>query len=171
MATAGLCCILGRVIDNPFAVLTAVVAPAILTNACSVLAMSTSNRVGRVVDRTRAVVAELVGLQPDSDAHGRRQRQLALLRRRSRLLVVALRTVYAALGAFAACAMISVIGDVADVYDVRLLFRVAAVTALAAGCGAVLALVVASAVMVGETTLALRSVDADVDDALVRRPI
>ena len=40
---------------NPFAVLTAVVAPAILTNACSVLALGTSNRLARVVDRTRVV--------------------------------------------------------------------------------------------------------------------
>ena len=38
---------------NPFAVLTAIVAPAILTNASSVLALGTSNRLGRVVDRTR----------------------------------------------------------------------------------------------------------------------
>ena len=49
---------------NPFAVLTAVVAPAILTNACSVLALGTSNRLGRVVDRTRVVARELAGLEP-----------------------------------------------------------------------------------------------------------
>ncbi len=41
--------------DNPFAVLTAVVAPAILTNACSVLCLGTSSRIARVVDRTRVV--------------------------------------------------------------------------------------------------------------------
>src|SRR5271157_4475553 len=45
--------------SNPFAVLTAVVAPAILTNASSVLALGTSNRLARVVDRTRVVAAEL----------------------------------------------------------------------------------------------------------------
>ena len=39
---------------NPFAVLTAVVAPAILTNACSVLALGTSNRLARVVARELA---------------------------------------------------------------------------------------------------------------------
>ncbi len=37
------------VANNPFAILTAIVAPAILTNACSVLALGTSNRLGRVV--------------------------------------------------------------------------------------------------------------------------
>ena len=40
---------LGR---SPFAVLTAIVGPAILTNASSVLCLGTSNRIARVVDRT-----------------------------------------------------------------------------------------------------------------------
>ena len=44
---------------NPFAVLTAIVAPAILTNASSVLALGTSNRLGRVVDRTRVVASAM----------------------------------------------------------------------------------------------------------------
>jgi len=47
--------------NNPFGVLTSVVAPAILTNACSVLALGTSNRLARVVDRTRVVAAVLAG--------------------------------------------------------------------------------------------------------------
>jgi hypothetical protein len=36
---------------NPFAALSLIVAPAILTNASAVLAMSTSNRLARAVDR------------------------------------------------------------------------------------------------------------------------
>src|SRR5271165_3376471 len=47
------------VANNPFAVLTAIVAPAILTNASSVLALGTSNRLGRVVDRTRVVANDI----------------------------------------------------------------------------------------------------------------
>src|SRR6202790_4618608 len=49
---------------NPFAVLTAVVAPAILTNACSVLALGTSNRLARVVDPARVVARELAAIEP-----------------------------------------------------------------------------------------------------------
>jgi len=56
------------VAGNPFAVLTAVVAPAILTNACSVLALGTSNRLARVVDRTRVVARELAALLRGKDA-------------------------------------------------------------------------------------------------------
>ena len=52
--------------SNPFAVLTAIVAPAILTNASSILALGTSNRLGRVVDRTRVVAGELDGFEPGS---------------------------------------------------------------------------------------------------------
>ena len=55
------------VANNPFAVLTAIVAPAILTNACSVLALGTSNRLGRVVDRTRVVAADIAASRPDSE--------------------------------------------------------------------------------------------------------
>ena len=54
---------------NPFAVLTAVVAPAILTNACSVLALGTSNRLARVVDRTRVVARELAAIEPGGSSH------------------------------------------------------------------------------------------------------
>jgi Protein of unknown function (DUF2721) len=38
---------------NPFAAFSLIVAPAILTNAASVLVMSTSNRLARAVDRAR----------------------------------------------------------------------------------------------------------------------
>lgn len=45
--------------ENPFAALSLIVAPAILTNACSVLIMSTSNRVARAADRGRELAREL----------------------------------------------------------------------------------------------------------------
>jgi len=54
------------VANNPFGVLTAVVAPAILTNASSVLALGTSNRLARVVDRTRVVMAEMSHVEADN---------------------------------------------------------------------------------------------------------
>ena len=39
---------------DPFSILTIVVAPAVLTNASSVLALGTNNRLARVADRTHA---------------------------------------------------------------------------------------------------------------------
>jgi len=47
--------------ENPFTALTIVVAPAILTNASSLLCFGTANRLARVMHRTRAVSAQLAG--------------------------------------------------------------------------------------------------------------
>jgi uncharacterized protein DUF2721 len=44
---------------NPFATLSLVVAPAILTNVCSVLVSSTSARFARAVDRARDLARQL----------------------------------------------------------------------------------------------------------------
>ena len=67
------------VATTPFAVLTAVVAPAILTNASSVLALGTSNRVARVVDRTRIVAKELASIDPGNVHYPSLATQLAHL--------------------------------------------------------------------------------------------
>ena len=53
------------VADSPFAVLTLIAAPAVFTNASSVLALGTGNRLARVVDRTRALVKDLHGAEID----------------------------------------------------------------------------------------------------------
>ena len=39
--------------SNPFAILTLIAAPAVLTNAASLLALGTSNRFARNIDRSR----------------------------------------------------------------------------------------------------------------------
>ena len=79
--------------DNPFAVLTAVVAPAILTNASSVLCLGTGNRMARVVDRTRVIAAELASLEGGSSEYQVRVRQLERLQLRAQLLLKASRGV------------------------------------------------------------------------------
>ena len=157
--------------DNPFAVLTAIVAPAILTNACSVLALGTSNRVARVVDRSRVLAAEVVKIGASERGHGHRLRQIERLRLRALLLMSALRMIYAALGSFASCAVISVIGALASSYELSLLYHLAAVVALIVGLGAVTALVVGCSKMVAETRLALLGMSAEVSDTLAERAI
>jgi hypothetical protein len=157
--------------DNPFAVLTAVVAPAILTNACSVLALNTSNRVARVVDRTRVVAAELATLPKPSRAHDSRLAQIERLRRRSQLLLRALRIVYASLGGFASAALSSVVGATLANYEFMVSFHVAAAVALATGFFAVAGLVAGCAFVVAETRLALRGVDEAVEEVLGSPPL
>ena len=143
--------------DNPFAVLTAVVAPAILTNACSVLCLGTGNRIARVVDRTRIVAAQLASIGPGTPGHQAHVWQLEKLQVRSSFLLSALRLFYASLGSFAAAALISVIGSTLAFYDWQFVFRVAATIGLAIGGLGVTGLVAGCTLMVRETRLAMQT--------------
>jgi hypothetical protein len=142
--------------ENPFAVLTAIVAPAILTNASSVLALGTSNRLARVVDRTRVVAAELDKFELESPEYQMWAAQLEPLGVRTQLLVKALRLFYAGLGLFASSALVSVGGSIAAYYGQRLLFEAAAALAVVTGASAVLGLASGCVLMVRETQLAVR---------------
>ena len=151
------------VTDNPLAVLTAVVAPAILTNACSVLSLGTANRIARVVDRTRVVIRARVPLLKNSAEYQTYSRQLDHLQKRGTWLRQALRMFYAALGSFAASALIAVAGSMLAAYDFRTAFRAAAVIGLGIGAGGVSTLVVGCALMVRETRLAIQSMSEEVE--------
>jgi hypothetical protein len=74
-------------VANPFAALTAVAGPAVLTNACSVLALGTSNRLARVVDRTRVVTRQLAEQKPGTKEYESLARQRTRLAVRSHLLL------------------------------------------------------------------------------------
>jgi hypothetical protein len=145
------------VANNPFAVLTAIVAPAILTNACSVLALGTSNRLGRVVDRTRVVASDIAASQPASEGFLEWTSQLRALEIRVHMLLRALRLFYAALGLFASSALISVAGSMAAYYGQRLLFQLGAFLAILTGGSAVVGLSAGCFTMVNETRLAVKS--------------
>ena len=146
---------------NPFAVLSAIVAPAILTNASSVLALGTSNRLARVVDRTRIVAAKLAALEPGTADYQAWAGQLAPLQVRTQLLVKALRLFYAGLGLFAASALVSVGGSIVAYYGQSVLFQAAAALAVLTGASAVLGLSAGCALMVRETRLAVRLLEEE----------
>jgi hypothetical protein len=143
--------------SNPFAVLTAIVAPAILTNASSVLALGTSNRLGRVVDRTRIVAQDLAAYEPGSLEHQAWSAQLDALQTRAQMLLKALRLFYAALGLFAASALVSVGGSLTAYYGQKLLFDAGAALAMVTGASAVAGLAIGCTLTVHETRLAVQS--------------
>jgi Protein of unknown function (DUF2721) len=145
------------VANNPFAILTAIVAPAILTNACSVLALGTSNRLGRVVDRTRVVASDVAASEPGSEGFVEWNSQLRALEIRVHMLLRALRLFYAALGLFASSALISVAGSMAAYYGQRPLFQLGALLAVLTGGSAVVGLSAGCFTMVNETRLAVKS--------------
>ena len=95
--------------QNPFAVLSLIAAPAILTNASSVLALSTSNRFLRAGERMRAIAAELHKLDV-GDEHRLLMVQAGRVERQAILLLTALRGAYVALASFAAASLVSTVG-------------------------------------------------------------
>jgi hypothetical protein len=142
---------------NPFAILSFIVAPAILTNASSLLAMSTSNRLARAVDRARELTKQLETAPPDPTPETeRRLGELAAAEDRAIMLIQALRSFYAALGGFASAALLSLIGAVFVSAGPDNLVRLFEIVAVIAGSGAVAALVHGSVLLVRETRIAVQ---------------
>jgi hypothetical protein len=156
--------------DNPFAVLTAVVAPAILTNACSVLSLGTANRLGRVVDRSRALTNELETMVAGDPHYHWLLSQLDRQRVRAAMLLRALRVFYLSLGSFAAAALLSVVGSVLTVYGNDFAYLAVAAAALVVGTFGVTCLVIACGLMVQETRLAVRTMEEEADQVRSRFP-
>src|SRR5579864_3307540 len=155
--------------DNPFAALTIVVAPAILTNASSILCLGTANRLTRVVDRTRIVSAELAHAAPNAESHLLCQRQLEALRVRWTLVLRALKFYYMSLGSFAAAALISLFGSVSAASGLHLIFDFTAFLGLLSGTVGVAGLVFGCTIMVQETRLAIQNLAEEAE--LTARPV
>ncbi|MFN8391326.1 MAG: DUF2721 domain-containing protein [Bdellovibrionota bacterium] len=96
---------------NPFAALSFIVAPAVLTNASSVLTLGTSNRLARAVDRTRELTTALASERSAPQSLlDLKSRELTAAQRRVIMLIQALRSFYLALGGFASTALVSAMG-------------------------------------------------------------
>lgn len=94
--------------DNPFAVLTFIAAPAILTNATSVLAMSTINRMLRTRDRMHELLKE--STDPAVLRETKFVERADRVEQQALLLLSALRWIYVALGGFAAASLVTLLG-------------------------------------------------------------
>jgi len=154
---------------NPFAALSLIVAPAIMTNACTVLAMSTSNRLARTADRARELSREIEGTEvvPDEVA-ARRSRDLGTAEARSLLLLRALRSVYIALSGFATAALASLLGATFIAAGPGAITMSLESVAVLAGAIAVASLIYASVLLVRETRLAVASLQARAAAAQLR---
>lgn len=154
---------------NPFNALSLIVAPAIMTNACTVLIMSTSNRLARTVDRARELSRELEGAEQVTAAvAARRARDLNITEFRSLLLLRALRSGYIALSGFASAALASLLGATfisAGPPGVTIALESVAIFA---GATAVASLIYASTLLVRETRLAVTIVQERAAAALLR---
>lgn len=141
---------------NPFAALSLIVAPAVLTNASSVLIMSTSNRLARATDRAREYTARLERPgEASAPAAAQEVRELDAAMRRALMLIAALRFFYGALGGFASATLLSLVGAVLASTPYAGATRTLEVVALSAGLLAVGGLVAGALILVRETRVAV----------------
>lgn len=143
--------------DNPYTVLTLIAAPAVFTNAASVLTLGTGNRLARVVDRTRVIAQELQRGELNAQSLKLWRSHLDRLERRGGLLLRGMRFFYGSIGAFAAASLVSVLGASLAASEYRTPFAAFAAMSFIAGAIGFVALVVGCAFLVTETRLALQS--------------
>jgi hypothetical protein len=149
---------------NPFAAFSMIVAPAILTNASSVLAMSTSNRLARAVDRARELARQLEAAEAPHGSMGpdtrtefeRRLKELSATEVRTTMLLHVLQSFYFALGGFASSTLAALLGAVLAPIGPDVAVIALEIAAVGAGTIGVAALVRGSLLLVRETSIAVR---------------
>jgi uncharacterized protein DUF2721 len=148
---------------NPFAAFSLIVAPAILTNASSVLAMSTSNRLARAVDRARDLARQLEALEGEAESAAADRKpferllgELTATEQRTTMLLHVLQSFYLALGGFASSTLAALLGAVLARFNSGPVLLLLEVVAVAAGTVGVAALVRGSVILVRETAIAVR---------------
>ena len=141
---------------NPFAILTFISAPAVLTNASCVLLFGTGNRYGRAIDRVHeladVVEAKTVLEEPELRL---RIRQLEAAETRTLLIVRALTCFYSAVAGFVASTLVSLVGAVltaAGLGGVQLSFAIA----FLAGSAGVIAMIAGAIMLARETRFSFR---------------
>lgn len=143
--------------SGPYAALSLIVAPAILTNASSLLVLSTSNRLARAVDLTTELARTLEhtaagSANPDT---ARALGEMESAGARSLLLVRALRAAYGALAGFATTTLVSLVGAVLGERLTPGVRAVLEVASMAGGAFAVGSVVWSAVLLVRETRLAV----------------
>ena len=96
--------------QNPFALLSLIAAPAVLTNSASVLVMSTTNRFLRASERMRALSVRVEEKKLTPGLRALVRKQVDRTERQAVLLLGALRAAYTAIGSFASASLISILG-------------------------------------------------------------
>jgi hypothetical protein len=119
--------------QNPFALLSLIAAPAVLTNAASVLALSTSNRFLRASERMRALSVRTEDRTLSHEVRALLLRQADRTEDQALQLLKGLRAAYVALGSFASASLISILGAAMAGGALHTGFRALSALALAVG--------------------------------------
>jgi hypothetical protein len=147
---------------NPFAALSLIVAPAVLTNASSILILSTSNRLARAVDRARSLATMLERpAEIPVPFTSLRLTELNSSEQRALLLLSALRLFYSSLGAFAGAAFTSLLGAALSSNRQSAVGTALEVAAVGAGFIGVAGLVTGCVLLLRETRIAVQVVSEE----------
>ena len=153
--------------QNPFAVLTFIAAPAILTNATSVLAMSTINRMLRTRDRMHELLRE--SADPATAQEPKFVEKANRVEQQASLLLSALRWIYVALGAFAAAALVTLLGALFGELGHETLIRIIIGAGLLLGFVGVTGLIGGCVHLFHATQLSLLNIHEEMELIRVRR--
>jgi hypothetical protein len=96
---------------NPFVVLSYVSGPALLTNATSLLLLSTTNRFARAIDRSRHLT-DLLAKRPEGRDLRVEINELPIVGRRIKLIALSIASFYLAAAMFALATVTSILGAV-----------------------------------------------------------
>jgi hypothetical protein len=154
--------------SSPFAVLTLIAAPAVFTNAASVLALGTANRLARAVDRAR-FLGEQLGIESVSaEEKQMRASQLRGMEIRTALLLRSMQWFYTAVGAFAAASLVSLLGAGLTYTDYHHAVGFTIGAGLIAGAVGFCGLVVGGGLLVRETRMAVTALRDEAEFTLRR---
>ena len=143
--------------SNPFAILTFISAPAVLTNASCVLLFGTGNRYGRAIDRMHELWGAVGGgTKLEEGERQLRIRQLEAGETRTLLIVRALTCFYIAVAGFVASTLVSLIGAVLVSMHREQGTSISFAVAFLAGSVGVVAMIGGAVMLARETTFSFR---------------
>jgi hypothetical protein len=148
--------------QNPFALLSLIAAPAVLTNSASVLALSTSNRFLRASERLRSLVAKYEEAMP-AEPRDLLVKQLRRVERQASMLLNGLRSAYVAIGSFVSASLISILGAGVAASAYHEAFHYFAALALGVGVVGAGGMVWASVNLLGATRLAMLNMSEEAE--------
>lgn len=127
--------------QNPFAIITIIGAPAILTNASSILGLSTSSRLMKCLETIGNLEKKLENSQLESSIRNIHIEQSRLAHKQSRHFLRALQASYTSLAAFAFSCFVALTGSILMLFGLQAVAQLFAVLSLASGSLGVLGLV------------------------------
>jgi len=142
---------------NPFAILTFISAPAVLTNASCVLLFGTGNRYGRAIDRVHELAEVIERNAEMKETEMRlRIRQLEAAETRTLLIVRALTSFYTAVAGFVASTLVSLVGAVLVSTRIESGVSFSFTLAFLAGTLGVFAMITGAVILARETRFSFR---------------